>query len=115
MSWRSFLQRDQTTMARWGRHAGTERHPRTAFRRALEHENLLVAQAAAREIGRVSLSEALELTILIARNAARPSHRGRTVLQPWTGEPHRWRHGLGHPSFHGQRSGHQPPVLDQLP
>jgi hypothetical protein len=42
-------------------------HARTVFRRAVEHEDLLVAEATAKEIGRISLAEALELTILIAR------------------------------------------------
>jgi hypothetical protein len=36
-------------------------HARTVFRRALEHGNLLVAEATARELGRVTLAEALEL------------------------------------------------------
>jgi hypothetical protein len=42
-------------------------HARTVFRRALERGNLLVAEATAKEIGRLSLAEALELTLLIAR------------------------------------------------
>jgi hypothetical protein len=42
-------------------------HPRTVFRRALTHGNLIVAEASARELGRLSLDEALELTILIAQ------------------------------------------------
>jgi hypothetical protein len=46
-------------------------HARTVFKRALKHENLLVAEATAREIGQVSLAEALELTALIARKAPR--------------------------------------------
>jgi hypothetical protein len=37
------------------------------FARALQHGNLLVAEATARELGRLSLDEALELTILIAQ------------------------------------------------
>jgi hypothetical protein len=50
-------------------------HPRTVFRRTLEHENLLVAEATAKEIGHVSLVEALELTALIARKAPRRQPR----------------------------------------
>ena len=50
-------------------------HPRTVFKRALQHENLLVAEATAREIGRVSLVEALELTALVARKE--PHRHGR--------------------------------------
>jgi hypothetical protein len=41
-------------------------HARTIFRRALARGNLLVAEATAREVGRLSLDEALELTILIS-------------------------------------------------
>jgi hypothetical protein len=46
-------------------------HARTNFRRALERGNLLVAEATAKEIGRLSLDEALELTLLIARKDPR--------------------------------------------
>jgi hypothetical protein len=46
-------------------------HARPVFRRAFEHENLLVAEATAKEIGRISLAEALELTVLIARKNPR--------------------------------------------
>jgi hypothetical protein len=49
------------------------------FRRALERGNLLVAEATAKEIGRISLAEALELTALIARKA--PRRHPRIVLQ----------------------------------
>ena len=41
-------------------------HPRAVFRRAIERGNLLVAEATAREIGRLGLAEALDLTALIA-------------------------------------------------
>ena len=41
-------------------------HPRTVFRRALERGNYLVAVSTAREVGRLSLGEALELLNLIA-------------------------------------------------
>ncbi len=37
-------------------------HARSVFKRALQHDNLLVVEATAREIGHVSLVEALELT-----------------------------------------------------
>ena len=42
-------------------------HPRTIFRRALEHDNLVLAEVTAREIGRVTIAEVLELTALVAR------------------------------------------------
>jgi hypothetical protein len=40
--------------------------PPAIFRRALERGNLLVAEATAKENGRLSLGEALELTLLTA-------------------------------------------------
>ena len=55
-------------------------HPRTVFRRALEHGNLLVAEATAREIGRIDLREALELTALIALG---DPDRGRRASARW--------------------------------
>lgn len=55
-------------------------HPRTVFKRALQHENLLVAEATAREIGKVSLVEALERTLLIARKAP---HQHPRVATRW--------------------------------
>ena len=53
-------------------------HPRTIFRRAIERDNLLVAEATARELGRLSLDEALELTALIARKDPRRRSRVAT-------------------------------------
>jgi hypothetical protein len=50
-------------------------HPRTIFRRALEHDNLILAEVTAREIGRVTTAEALELTALVARK--QPHRYGR--------------------------------------
>ena len=54
-------------------------HPRATFQRAIERGNLLVAETVLREIGRVSLVEALQLTALIAvkdpRRHARVSAR----------------------------------------
>jgi hypothetical protein len=41
-------------------------HPRAIFRRALQHRNLLVAETTARELGRLDLSEALDLVALVA-------------------------------------------------
>jgi hypothetical protein len=62
-------------------------HPRTVFHRALEHGNLLVAEATAREVGQIDLREALELTALVARN---DQVRGRRMaarwLERWLGE-----------------------------
>jgi hypothetical protein len=41
-------------------------HPRAIFKRAVEHGNLLVAEMTARELGRITLAEALELVCLYA-------------------------------------------------
>ena len=43
-----------------------QEHPRATFNRAVERGNLLVAEITLREIGRVTLVEALQLTALIA-------------------------------------------------
>jgi hypothetical protein len=53
------------------------------FRRALERRNLLLAEATARELPRLDLSDALELTILIARKDPRrhPRVAGRWLLR----------------------------------
>ncbi len=54
-------------------------HPRAIYQRAIEGGNLLVAETTLREIGRVTLIEALQLTALIAvkepRRHARVSAR----------------------------------------
>jgi hypothetical protein len=54
-------------------------HPRTIFRRALERENLVLAEVTAREIGRVTIAEALELTALVARK--QPHRYGRFAVR----------------------------------
>lgn len=41
---------------------------RTIFRRAIERKNLMLAEVTAREIGVVSLAEALELVVLVAES-----------------------------------------------
>lgn len=57
-------------------------HPRAIYNRAIERGNLLVAETTMREIGRVTLVEALQLTALIAvkdpRRHARVSARWLT-------------------------------------
>ena len=45
-------------------------HPRSIFKRAIEGGNLLVAEMTAREIGKVTLHEALLLTALVAEKDA---------------------------------------------
>lgn len=44
-------------------------HPRAIFHRAIQRQNLVVAEVTAREIGSVSLDEALELVCLVAEKA----------------------------------------------
>jgi hypothetical protein len=49
----------------------SEGRPYSIFKRALQRRNLPTAEAAARELARLSLADALELTILIARKEPR--------------------------------------------
>ena len=46
-------------------------HPRSVYRRAIERGNLLVAEATLRELGRPTLGELLELTLLIGHKDPR--------------------------------------------
>jgi hypothetical protein len=55
-------------------------HPRTIFRRAIGHGNLTVAEATVREIGAVSLEEALALTVLVAQ---KEPHRRSAFAIRW--------------------------------
>jgi hypothetical protein len=55
-------------------------HSLSIFRRAIERGNLTVAEATARELLRISLTDALELTILIARKDPRQQPAGRSPL-----------------------------------
>ena len=50
-------------------------HPRAIFQRAVERGNLLLAETTAREMGKISVGEALELVALIARHD--PPRHGR--------------------------------------
>lgn len=45
---------------------------RTIFRRAIERKNLVLAEVTAREIGVVSLIEALDLVVLVAERDHKP-------------------------------------------
>jgi hypothetical protein len=40
-------------------------HPSTIFRRAVEQGNLILAEGMARELGPITLAEALDLTVLV--------------------------------------------------
>jgi hypothetical protein len=44
-------------------------HPSAIFRRAVERKNLLIAEATARELGALNLSEALDLVCLVAEQS----------------------------------------------
>jgi hypothetical protein len=55
-------------------------HPRTIFKRALEFGNLLIAEVTARELGSISLAEALELT---ARYPVKDPGRYPRVATRW--------------------------------
>jgi hypothetical protein len=46
-------------------------HPRAIFKWAIEHGNVTVAEMTARELGRITLGESLELTALVAREVGR--------------------------------------------
>jgi hypothetical protein len=54
-------------------------HPRAIFTRAIERGNVVVAEMAAREVGHLTLSEALALTALVAQKD--PARRARYVLR----------------------------------
>jgi hypothetical protein len=55
-------------------------HPRAIFHRASERRNLPVAETTLRDLGRPTLAELLELTILIAE---REPHRHARVSARW--------------------------------
>lgn len=55
-------------------------HPRSEFRRAIERGNLIVAETTAKEMGHVTLLEALQLTALVA---LRDRERGSRFAVRW--------------------------------
>ena len=57
-------------------------HPRRIFATAIERGNIVMAEATARELGRISLEEALELVLLYA--AYEPAKLERAALR-WFG------------------------------
>jgi hypothetical protein len=54
-------------------------HPRAIFNRAIEHGNVAVAAAVARELGRITLQESLALTALVA--IKEPGQRSRYTVR----------------------------------
>ena len=70
--------------------SGAAGHPYAAFQRALKRRNVLMAMAAAKDLPQLSLADALELTILVARkDAARhPRVAARWLLRWLEEDPH---------------------------
>jgi hypothetical protein len=57
------------------------------LRRALERGNLVVAEITARELGRIDLADALELTVLVAlKNRTRSRRMAARWLERWMSE-----------------------------
>jgi hypothetical protein len=57
------------------------------FRKALERGNVVVAEITARELGRITLADALELTALVAvKNRPRSRRMAARWLERWLGE-----------------------------
>jgi hypothetical protein len=54
-------------------------HPRRIFQTAIERGNLVLAEATARELGRITLDESLALTALVARHE--PARRSRFAVR----------------------------------
>jgi hypothetical protein len=54
-------------------------HPRAIFKGAIERGNIVVAEATARELGRITLEEALGLTALVAEKE--PERRSRFAVR----------------------------------
>ena len=54
-------------------------HPRAIFKRAIKNGNVLVAEMTARELGRLSLAEALALTALVVQKD--PTRRSRYAVR----------------------------------
>jgi hypothetical protein len=55
-------------------------HPRAIFKRAIENGNLLVGEATAREVGRITLDESLALVALVA---VKDPHRHSRYAVRW--------------------------------
>jgi hypothetical protein len=72
---------------------GSQGHASAIFRRAVERGNVVAAELAARELGRLDLPDALELTALVAVND-RP--RSRRLAARWL---RRWLDERGAPTI----------------
>ncbi len=66
---------------------GDHGHPHAIFQRAIERGNLVAAEAAAREMGSLTLVDALELTALVAsKDRGRSRRMAARWLARWLGE-----------------------------
>jgi hypothetical protein len=65
-------------------------HPYASFQRALKRRNVLMAVAAAKDLPQLSLADALELTVLVARKDPRrhPRDASRWLLRYLEADPH---------------------------
>ena len=70
--------------------SGAAGHPYAAFQRALKRRNVLMALAAAKDLPQLSLVDALELTVLVARKDPRRHQRvaSRWLLRLLEEDPH---------------------------
>jgi hypothetical protein len=62
-----------------GRAVTAQGHPRRIFATAIERGNIVMAEAIARELGRISLEEALAMTALVAEKE--PERRSRFAVR----------------------------------
>ena len=69
---------------------GAAGHPYASFQRALKRGNVLMAVAAAKDLPQLSLADALELTVLVARKDSRRHQRvaARWLLRYLEEDPH---------------------------
>jgi hypothetical protein len=66
---------------------GDHQNPTVILRRALDRGNLVVAEITARELGRLDLADALELTALVAmKNPPRSRRMAARWLERWLAE-----------------------------
>jgi len=70
--------------------SGAAGHPYASFQRALKSRNVLMALAAAKDLPQLSLGDALELTVLVARKDPRRNPRvaSRWLLRLLEEDPH---------------------------
>jgi hypothetical protein len=62
---------------------------RSIFKRAIENGNVVVAEMTARELGRITLEEALALTVLVVQKD--PGRRSRYAVRWYSGCSRRMR------------------------